>query len=191
MKKLNAFIAIVTFGLVLIFTNSSFAQVTKDVKVINTEAEPVNVKLVGNGQGRKPFQVRISANVPNGSIAEDSVLPIPAGKRMVIENISAIARTGAGIRMQIQLYSYLDNGDGVGDIQDLTFHRIALTDQGTYNGITTSSANHKVLIFADEQIGTSHYSVVLQVRTDQPAAGGTNQGQVTISGYLEDLPVAP
>lgn len=158
------------------------------VRVTNSDSDPVTVKLTGAGSGRKPYQARFSAEVPAGSISGDSFIAIPAGKRLVIENISAIARTGAGSRMQIQLYSYFDNGDGVGDVGDITFHRIALTDQGTYAGVATSSANHKVLIFADEQIGTAHFGIALQVRMDTPAVGGTNQGQVTLSGYLEDLP---
>jgi hypothetical protein len=44
-----------------------------------------------------------------------------------------------------------------------------------------------VLIFADEQIGTGHYGVSLEIRLDTPATGFV-QGQVTMSGYLEDLP---
>jgi len=157
------------------------------VKVASSDAEPVTVKLLGNNPGRKPFQVRVSANVPNGSTGADAILSIPAGKRMVIENISAIARTDPGTHMTMQLFSYFDNGDGIGDLSDITFHRIALIDQGTFVNLATSAANHKVLIFADEQIGTAHFSVSLQVRMDAAASGGTNQGQVTLSGYLEDL----
>jgi hypothetical protein len=166
-------------------------QAKNAVKLQSSDTEPVTVKLVGNGPGRKPFQLRMIANVATGGITESAALPIPAGKRMVIENISAIARSGAGIKMQIQLFSYFDNGDGIGDAGDITFHRIALLDQGTYDGVTTSSANHKVLIFADEQIGATHFNINLQVRLDAPAAGGINQGQVTLSGYLEDLPTTP
>ena len=165
--------------------------VRNGVKVLSTDSEPVTVKLVGTAAGRKPFQTRILANVTDGSTANTVHMNIPAGKRMVIENISAIGRTGPGIHMQIQLFSYLDNGDGVGDSNDITFHRIALIHQGVFNGITTSAANHKVLVFADEQIGTAHFTIALQVTLDAPATGGLNQGQVTLSGYLEDLPVAP
>lgn len=157
------------------------------VKLLSSDVEPVAVKLVGSGTGRKPFQTRISANVDTGSTANSAYLAIPAGKRLVIENISAIGRTAPGTRMQMQFFSYLDNGDGI-DGNEIVFHRIALTDQGVFNGIATSSANHKVLIFADEQIGTSHYGLVLEVRTDLPAAGGITQGQITLSGYVEDLP---
>ena len=132
-----------------------------NVKVVTSDAEPITVKLLGAGAGRKPFQTRISANVPDGGSTASAQVNIPAGKRMIIENISAIGRSGPGIHMQMQLFSYFDNGDGVGDSSDITFHRIALINQGTFNGITTAAANHDVLIFADELIGNAHFAVTL------------------------------
>ncbi|HUR97005.1 MAG TPA: hypothetical protein VMZ26_02940 [Pyrinomonadaceae bacterium] len=159
------------------------------VRVTNSDIDPVSVKIVTSGPGRKPFQARFSAGVDAGSNAGNAFLQIPAGKRLIIENISAIARTAPGTKMHMQLFSYFDNGDGVGDSEDITFHRIALTEQGTYAGVATSTANHPTLIFADEQIGAAHFTVALQVRMDTTApAGTTNQGQVTLTGYLEDLP---
>ena len=155
------------------------------VRIANTDADAVTVKLTGNGAGRKPFQFRLSANAPDQSTA---FYHIPAGKRLVIENISAIARTDPGLHMLIDMFSYYDDGDGVGDSGDITFHRIALTDQGTFAGHATATANHKVLIFADERIGTEHFGLTLQVRLDGTPVGSTNQGQVTFSGYMEDLP---
>ena len=71
-------------------------------------------------------------------------------RRLVIENVSAIARCPDGQRMEINFHSHLDNnGDGVGDVADITCHRIALSDQGTFGGMHIFSANHKVLAFAD------------------------------------------
>ena len=160
------------------------------VRLSNSAADPVAVKIVAGGSARKPFQVRFAAGVPLGSTGDTAHLAIPAGKRLVIENISAIARSPVGTRMTIQLFSYFDNGDGVGDSGDITFHRIALTDQGTFNGVATSSANHKTLIFADEQIGAAHFGVSLEVRLDTLATGSAT-GQVTLSGYVEDLPTTP
>ena len=158
------------------------------VRIANTDAEPVTVKLVGTGAGRKPFQFRLSANAGQGEGGGSAYFGIPAGKRLVIENVSAIGRTGPGLRMLLDFFCYTDNGDGVGDASDITFHRITLTDQGTFVGLQTSTANHKVLIFADERIGTEHFGLTLQMRLDGPGVGSTNQGQVTFSGYMEDLP---
>ena len=203
--------AVLLFAFVFVLTNLSFAQseVKKDTAVnaspttqtvsaqqsgpwtVGIDQTRNTVQLVNNGPVRKPFQARIIADVAIGGVSGNAVFPIPAGKRLVIENISAIARTPDGTKMQIQLFSYFDNnGDGVGDISDISFHRIALSEQGTFSGYATSTANHKVLIFADEQIGPGHYGVSLEVRLNTPATGFV-QGQVTMTGYLEDLPAVP
>jgi hypothetical protein len=159
------------------------------VQLPNTTSDPLPVKVVASGPGRKPFQTRVSVNVPAGGTTASGQLMIPAGKRLVIENVSAVARTTAGLRMEIQYDAYFDNGDGVGDLSDVTFHRMTLIDQGNFPSMVVATANHKVLVFADEQIGASHYGVTVQVRLTGPATG-IAQGQVTFSGYLEDLPTA-
>ena len=139
---------------------------------------------------RKPFQMRAAINVGIGSGGASGFLPIPAGKRLVIENVSAVGRCPEGLRMELKFFTYFDNGDGVGDINDVTFHRIVLTDQGTFQGSAVSTANHKVLVFADELIGTSHFQIGIEVRLTGVATQ-VAQGQITFSGYMEDLPVAP
>jgi len=137
---------------------------------------------------RQPFQARLIVG-PASTGIQTAYLAIPAGKRLVIENISAVARTPEGVKMELNFYTYLDNdGDGVGGIEDIVFHRIALVDQGTFDGTAIASANHKVLVFADSRIGDISYGVTLQGRLNgtigSPAFA---QGQLTISGYLEDL----
>jgi len=95
--------------------------------------------------------------------------------------------------MEVNFFCYIDNnGDGVGDIADITFHRIALTDQGVFDGTAIASANHKVLVFADEQIGTGHFGVTAQARLNGTVTPGPAivQAQFTFSGYLEDIPAA-
>ena len=141
---------------------------------------------------RKAFQARMIVT-PAGNGFQSAFMAIPAGKRLVIENVSAIARSPEGFRMEINFFCYIDNnGDGVGDVADITFHRIALTDQGTFGDTAIASANHKILVFADEQIGTGHYGVTVQARLNgTPPANSFAQAQVTFSGYLEDLPTAP
>jgi len=154
------------------------------VRQLNSSPESVSPKAVKEPE-RKPFQVRIFAS-PTGTGTESQSLPIPAGKRLVIENVSAVAKCPEGLRMEINFFCYLDNGDGVGDFGDITFHRIALTDQGTFNGTATSTANHRVLVFADEVIGTAHFGLGISARLTGTATGFV-QAQVTFSGYLEDL----
>lgn len=141
-------------------------------------------------QERKAFQARVSVT-PLGTGFQYQVLPIPAGKRFVIENVSVIARCPEGLRMEVNFFCYIDNnGDGVGDIADITFHRIALTDQGVFDGTAIASANHKVLVFADEQIGNGHFGITAQARLNGSYTPGPAivQAQFTFSGYLEDIP---
>jgi hypothetical protein len=163
-------------------------QTKNTVQLSNSQSNPLPVKLVDSGSSRKLFQTKLTAVIPAGGNVSSAFLQIPAGKRLVIENVSAVARSKPGSRMSIQLLSYFDDGDGVGDyLNDLTFHRMALTDQGIFNGAATSTANHKTLIFADELIGITHFSVVIEVRIDAPSTESAS-GQVTLSGYVEDLP---
>jgi hypothetical protein len=140
---------------------------------------------------RTAFQARVIVT-PLGTGFQSSFLDIPAGKRFVIENVSVITRSPEGMRMEVNFFSYIDrNGDNVGDIADITFNRIVLVDQGVFDGVQLAAANHAVLVFADEQIGTGHYKVVAQARLNgAPPANAFTQAQFTFSGYLEDLPTA-
>jgi hypothetical protein len=152
--------------------------------VVSASAQAVKTEPV-----RKPFQARIIVNTQSNGF-QTVFMPIPAGKRLVIENISAIARTAPGQRVEMNYFTYMDNdGDGVGGIEDITFHRIPLIDQGTFGDTAIASANHKVLVFADELIGTAHYQVGVQARLGEYSTVMAH-AQVTFSGYLEDLPTA-
>jgi hypothetical protein len=164
----------ITISLAVIFTlmaGAAFAQ-TKD-----KDAAPT------------PYQARVIVT-PLGTGFQSALLDIPAGKRFVIKNVSVITRSPEGMRMEVNFYSYIDrNGDNVGDIADITFNRIVLVDQGVFDGVQLATANHEVLVFADEVIGTTHYKVVAQARLNgMPPANAFTQAQFTFSGYLEDVP---
>lgn len=175
-------------------TATAFAQTgatkTTAVKVTNTDAEAVPVKIIPMADGRKAFQARLIVG-PTGSGFSSAVLQIPAGKRLIIENVSVITRSPAGMYMETNYNTYIDNNnDGAGDIADITFHRVVLADQGAIDGIQMATANHRVLVFADEQIGTGHYGVQVQARLNGALpAGGFAQAQYTFSGWVEDIPV--
>ena len=168
--------------LVFLFSFGCVAQATTPTPLPVTEKEPAP---------RKAFQARISVT-PLGTGFQAGFLPIPAGKRFIIENVSVITRCPEGLRAEVNFYCYIDNnGDGTGDNADITFHRIVLTDQGVFDGTAIASANHNVLVFADEQIGTGHYFVTAQARLNGTAPpNGFVQAQFTFSGYLEDIPAA-
>jgi hypothetical protein len=154
----------------------------------NPPSEPSPLKAAGGGSARIPFQRRVIVQ-PTSTGFQTAFMPIPAGKRLVIENISAIARTPVGLRMEMNYFTYFDNGSAQGGIEAITFHRIALTDQGTFGDMSIASASDKVLVFAEEQIGTTHYQVGFQARLNGTTTGFA-QAQITFSGYLEDLTIA-
>jgi hypothetical protein len=145
---------------------------TQSVRVTNTDTEPVPVKIIPMSNGRKAFQARVIVQ-PLGNGFQSATLQIPSGKRLVIENVSVITRSPQGMRMETNYFTYIDNNnDGVGDIADITFHRPALIDQGLFDTVQIATANHDVLVFADELIGTGHHMVVVQARLNGPLPSG-------------------
>ncbi|MDM7921246.1 MAG: hypothetical protein QUS14_03015 [Pyrinomonadaceae bacterium] len=165
------------------------ATKTTAVKVTNTDAEAVPVKIIPMADGRKAFQARVIVQ-PTANGFSSALLQIPAGKRLIIENVSVITRSPEGMYMETNYNTYIDNNnDGVGDIADITFHRVVLADQGAIDGVQMATANHKVLVFADEQIGTGHFGVQVQARLNGALpTGGFAQAQYTFSGWVEDIP---
>lgn len=207
LKKSLTLPIVLSIIMVVSFTGSAFGQSgaardadgpsvnsTKTAVVEPTQSSSWGVEIKASSDKdqpvRKPFQMRAAVNVGIGSSGASGFLPIPAGKRLVIENVSAVGRCPEGLRMELKYFTYFDNGDGVGDLNDITFHRIVLTDQGTFQGTAVSTANHSVLVFADELIGTAHFQIGIEVRLTGLATQ-VAQGQITFSGYIEDLPVAP
>jgi hypothetical protein len=160
------------------------------VQLPNNAANPLSVK-VENTAVRKPYQKRISV-APQGTGVSTGALQIPAGKRLVIENVSVIGRVPEGLKLEVSFFTYLDNdGNGVNDPEDLTFHRIPMTEQGIFDGTAISSFNQKMLVFADGTIGSGNLSIVAQARLNGAVPANTfTQVQFTFSGYLEDLPTA-
>ncbi|HEY8561570.1 MAG TPA: hypothetical protein VIL74_14435 [Pyrinomonadaceae bacterium] len=160
------------------------------VRLPNNAANPLSVK-VENAPAKKAFQARISVN-PTGIGISSGFLAIPAGKRLVIENVSVVGRVPDGLKLEVNFYTHMDNdGDGAGS-EDIVFHRIPMTDQGVFDGTSISAFNQKMLVFADSQIGAATFGIGAQARLNAAApAGAFTQVQFTFSGYLEDLPTAP
>ena len=160
------------------------------VQLANSEANPLPVKIVQNGPTRKPFQRRVIVTIPASYGVGSTSLPIPAGKRMIIENVSAVARYPEGLDPFMLFLVYFDDGNGVLDAPDIAYHRIALVEQSLLNGVMTSTANHKVLVFADAQYGNaSNLAVTVSFGVTGYVSQATT-AELTITGYLEDLPTA-
>ena len=167
----------------MILVTSEFAQ-GQSLQASNADKQPASkmiVSAVKDKDGRQAFQARAFAS-PQNTGNDSSFLTIPAGKRLVIENVSVIARRPEGLQVEANFFTYIDNdGNGAGDVQEITFHRIAFTEQGVFDGVQISTANHLVHVIAD--IST----LAVQARLNG-ATTGFVQVQFTFSGYLEDLP---
>lgn len=154
-----------------------------------SSAGAVGTTQTNKGPTRTPFQMKLDVGVPRGTSGATQFFPIPAGKRLVIENVSALGLCSQENRMEIHYSTAVDDGNGQGDSGDISTHWIVLTHQGTStDGTATLTANHKVLVFADELIGETHFQIRVQVSLlGIPTQSA--RGVVTFSGYMEDLPV--
>ena len=131
---------------------------------------------------RTPFVKRVTVNL-NGFGVSVVAMQIPAGKRLVIENVTAIIRSAESQRVEVDYSTYANNGG----VADKTIHQLVLEKQASFKESAIFTASQKEIVFADEQIGGEHFSVGVSARL----RGGSTQfaqGQFTFSGYLEDLP---
>jgi hypothetical protein len=202
MNKFIKYVAVAACLLVFVFNGAAFGQ-TENLKTVgidpskntvqlpNNAANPLSVR-VENAPARKPFQKRVSV-APLGNGFSGVSLQLPAGKRLVIENVSVVGRVPDGLKLEVNFFTYMDNdGNGVNDPEDLTFHRIPMTEQGVFDGTAISAFNQKLLIFADGSIGSGNLAIVAQARLNGSVPANTfTQVQFTFSGYLEDLPTVP
>ena len=148
----------------------------RDVRVINTSAEPVPVTVRDPELGRTPFlrstPVTIPVNFTNGAA---DVFIVPAGKRLVVESVSFrgfIASTSTGPYLNVLL---ADPNLGFIQVQVPLFKQA--TDGGTDIYIGATNPNLRLIP------GTR---IVLDFSRFGNAATATGLG--TFSGYLLDAP---
>jgi hypothetical protein len=159
------------------------------VRLPNSPSDPLAVKLVEDGSTRKPFQVRIRAVINSGEFKKTESIQIPFGKRFVIENINSYVTRPTGMQVSVQLLANMDsNGDGQLTVDEMGIYYFPTTDQINFSSSTESYANHKTNIFADGNIGNGSQYITFALTLNGTVAS-TSFGVVTLSGYLEDLPM--
>lgn len=125
--------------------------------------------------GRQPFQASahsVMAGATNGDF--QTIAFVPAGKRLVIENISANGRVPAGQPfLNLHISTNVANGGSKA-------HYLVMSQQGSVGNTTWFAASQQVRLYADP--GTSVTFSVFRV-----AAGPEGVVDVTISGYLIDV----
>jgi len=137
----------------------------------------------GKKIGRVPFQKAVTVNL-NGNGANITAMQIPAGKRFVIENVTAIVRCLESQRIEVNYFTSMPDGG----VAKTTVHKLLLQKQGSFNESAVFVANQKEIVYSDEKIGNEHFSVGVSAQLNGIASGFV-QAQFTFSGYLEDLPV--
>ncbi|HSI88387.1 MAG TPA: hypothetical protein VK918_04970 [Pyrinomonadaceae bacterium] len=191
-KHLLHFICTALF-LSLPLASTGFGQAgqtkAQPVRIVNTEQEAVPVKIIIDPAKRR-FQLTVFADIGPGGDGRTVLYPVPVGKRLVIENVSAHTYRPPGLKMNIVFKTYFDNGDLFGDDQGLSFHGIALIEQGTeLSGYEVGAASHDVLAFAEDRLGTIEN---LPIRVNFSMSGTVPfghfaRGTVVFTGYVEDI----
>jgi hypothetical protein len=157
------------------------------VQVANSASGPLSVAIT-NTPVRRPFQARVNLTIPDGANADFERLDIPAGKRLVIENVSALTFGPQGMGHLISFTTSLQNT--IGDSTGFESHDVVLISQGLFNGLERLAANQNLLAFADESFGTQTGLDVI-ISFSRGSLNGSSGARVTMTGYVEDLPAVP
>ena len=149
---------------------TSTAQVSR-VIVANSRNGPALVQDVDN-PARAPFQVQLGSPIAAGANAPNVSFTVPAGRRLVIEHVSALAMVPAGQRVMFINVNTFSGGN-------LVFHHLKAQSVGVSTatpgeGHVTSEA---LRLYADA--GTS-----VLVAVNRSDSVGTGFMTVSVSGYL-------
>lgn len=144
---------------------------TPSVNVISSPAAPVLTKDAALGQA--PFQASAIAAFESGTNGAFAAIPVPSGKRLIIENVSALAALNNGTALRYATVVTLAQGGG-----SEAEHYLVVTPQGSVPGVADYfTANHALRAYAVGNI------VVRVFRTDTLGFGQVN---VTVTGTLVD-----
>src|SRR5262249_34831779 len=99
-------VAVVLAALVGSALTASADPPSRDVRVINSAAEPVPVTgviVAAPAAARQPFQQDVSILVPSGTLSASTTFSVPVGKRLVIELVSGSTRVDAAELLRVNL----------------------------------------------------------------------------------------
>ena len=144
-------------------------NVKNAVLIGNPPSKPVFVRNV-DGRVHEPIQISGGINFDSSGTANQPVFPVPAGKRFVIEYVSARVQTQPGLILdQFEIWT---NAGG-----NLAHHMIA-TPQGK-NGVSLISQPVRFYAGPDTLVS------IFARSTTQKAVGS---GSLSLTGYLVDVP---
>ncbi len=123
-----------------------------------------------------PFLKTLSFNIENGTSQNNVSIPIPEGKRLVIEHVSARAQGPAGQKFIAQIQTNVAHTDSPRGIYWLVFF-----PQGTFSTIDVFTASQPMRVYSEPG---NPPMMVVATRT---AINGTAFVEATISGFLVNL----
>jgi hypothetical protein len=157
-------------GVLLTFTGAgpTAAAALQQVLVTNTATNPVQTRDVDK-TAQQPFQKNFHMTFDPGQLGTSATFTVPAGKRLVLENVSGDFMVQNGM---VVIFSVTTTANGAA-----ADHRLVLTPQGAAGGYPASYAGGQELhLYADPGTTVTLYSGRQQ--------GGTGDGFAAVSGYL-------
>ena len=163
-------VAIFTLGFSIAIPSDAVAQPPKDVIVVNPPDTPVPVVV----QNNEPFHRFLTGTMAAGvfNMGDTLAVVVPAGKRLVIETVSAIVTTLAGQNVRIRADA---SALGFTSAHHMTVSQEPWQAEVDHKGIQS------LRMYADP--GST---VFIRVARDQGA--GIANVNASISGHLINLP---
>jgi hypothetical protein len=152
----------------------------QDVVVKNAITEPVPVQVVNDLRTQNAFQECLEQNLnPAFDVPLNFVTRIPAGKRLVIELVTAQVLVPAGERARLRLMTYLGTVAYNFDLM--------LTSQGQLGGQQeVLVGTHAIRVHADKDPDSAaNHDFQVNVYRDNATTPG--HALICVSGYLVDL----
>lgn len=118
--------------------------------------------------------VRKQVAMADGVDAAISFVAVPTGKRLVIEQVTAVVSVSPGQPVIFNVLTTVNNNQAL--------HSLIATPQGTFsNGLAVVTVSQQVRLYADAGTNAVRLAVV------RGAAVGSASATVSLSGYLVDL----
>jgi hypothetical protein len=149
------------------------------VTIGNPQASPVPT-LDTENPAKQPFQDKIGIFIPDGALFGQDSTKVPAGKRLVIEYVGMHAGVQPGQKVLfVRVQTIHDNPAG----QDSVDHVFGATFQGhdSHDDKDIFITSQTTRLYAD-------VSVPVQFFVNRDPGAGTGFANITISGYLVDVP---
>ena len=90
-RLLSAALVLAVGALAATSSRPAHGAPSRDVVVANTAADPVLTRVLRSDENpaRQPFQAKARILLADGACCDNAFVPVPAGKRLVIEYVSA------------------------------------------------------------------------------------------------------